>query len=94
MLHREKKLLLINKNLLLIKEYLNDLTADEIDQLFNNLDDIFFFYGIKRNEIIHNIKAGAINDTTTSGLSELYGVTNAIIFQLKYKMNFRPKDQV
>lgn len=86
MLYRENKISLINNNIQLINDYLGDVTQEQVEELFKNLEDVFFFYGIKESQIRQIIKAGVINNATILGLSELYAITNAILFQLKYKM--------
>jgi hypothetical protein len=86
MLYRENKISLINNNIQVINDYLDDLMQEQVEELFKNLEDVFFFYGIKESQIRQIIKAGAINNATILGLSELYAITNAILFQLKYKI--------
>jgi hypothetical protein len=71
----------------MINDYFNDLTKEQINALFKKSEEIIFFYGFKKDELLNIIKKGAIHDSRLYKLTDLYGVTNAILFQLKYKLN-------
>lgn len=89
MLNRENKILLINGNIQLINKYLDEIPQEQVKKLFENLSETFFFYGIKESQIRQIIRAGTIKNATGLELSELYAITNTILFHLKYKVTDR-----
>lgn len=86
MLTRESKKVLINKNIQLINEYLSKITYEQEEKLFKDLQDIFFFYGIKEFQVRQILKTGSVSNNAILALTEVYGITNALLFQLKYKV--------
>lgn len=89
MLQTDNKLFLINKNIQLINKYLDDVPQEQVKRLFENLADTFVFYDISQNKIRQIIRAGTIQSALGTELAELYAITNAILFHLKYKIKDR-----
>lgn len=76
----------VRKNLDQIFDYFKDLSDEEIFALYSELKEIFLFYGFqyqKSNFLLkYLISDKAIEEDPN--LSELEGLTNAILFYLKY----------
>ena len=89
---REDKVLLTNQNIQLINEYFNILSEYQIDNLFDNLEDILFFYGFRESEVRDILQRGDINNEIKLELPEFFEITNSILFYLKYKMDLHNKD--
>jgi hypothetical protein len=93
MLGREELVDSINTNIKVINECFDNLLyIEEIEKLFKELEDVMFFYGFQEKEIKNILKKGAINNSDSYKLAELHGITNAFIFQLRYKIkgNIKP----
>jgi hypothetical protein len=62
-------------------------TPYEISKLFKDLNDVLYFYGFKKNDILGLLDySGNYEEYSDEELLEIEGVTNAILFNLKYKM--------
>jgi hypothetical protein len=94
MLKNENNLALINYNIKLINNYLEELSREQINLLFKRSEDIIFFYGFEKEDVMNIIEAGAINNPHLNKLSDLYELTNALLFQLKYKMYINSSSDV
>lgn len=81
---RKKDVSIVNENIQNINAYFDIMPASEIKNLFMRMEEIIEFYGFKKNIIMLYIKNGGI-DEEFENVSELEGVTNAILFNLKYK---------
>lgn len=86
MLKHENNLSLINYNIKLINDFLDELSMEQIDVLFVRSKDIISFYGFKKDEVWNIIQEGVINKPDVNKMHDLYELTNALLFQLKYKM--------
>lgn len=84
LVNREKRVEIINENISTVNEYLKALTNTEVNDLMKRMEDILFFYGFTKEFILSILRNGKI-DKTFSNLSDLEGVINAMIFQLRYK---------
>lgn len=84
----EKYVINIKSNIREIKNYFEHLTDEEISEVYQDLKDVFLFYGYK-NAANGFLMKYFISDTAVSprdeNLSELEGITNSILFHLKYK---------
>ena len=87
MRNRQSFEVLVNMNIKLINYYFERLEQEQIEQLFVKMDDILFFYGFEKEELLQILKKRRLKASECFNLSELYGLTNAFVFQLKYKMN-------
>lgn len=92
MLGREELVDSINTNIQIITECFEIIENHQIEKIFKKLEDIFFFYGFEKEEIMQILKKGAINYSDKYKLAELYGVTNALLFQLRYKTKLNIED--
>lgn len=86
MLGREELVAAINMNIKIINDCFDMLETRQIEKLFKKMRDIIFFYGFQEEEIMYILKKGAMNNSDDYKLAELHGITNAFIFQLKYKI--------
>lgn len=76
----------IASNIKEINEFLLEMPAKDINQFMKNLNDIFFFYGFTEDIFRELIKEGKVPFSyPDKNLKELSGLTNAVLFQLKYK---------
>lgn len=77
-----------------INAYLQHLSKEEKDELFVKMKDILIFYGITPKAFIDILKAGKVPDSfPLKRLSDLEGITNAMLFKLKYKRKSYKKEE-
>ena len=66
---------------------MSHITSFEVSALFKKLQDILYFYGFNKQEIMDLLDyQGNFDEFSDEKLLEMEGVTNAILFHLKYKM--------
>ena len=71
-----------------IQQNLEELTFLDKKKLFQKLKDTFYVYGFKVEEVKDFLDGTAdIENYSTRRLSDLEGVANAILFELKYKQH-------
>lgn len=77
----------IRNNIRQIRTYLNLLTEEEISRLYKDIQDVMQFYGYRNMGINYmlNYFFSDIPLEKETDLSKLEGMTNAILFHLKYK---------
>lgn len=78
----------VQQNVKEIKEYIKDIPDDKIDALFEELKDILYFYGFKRSQVekYFEYPQWNYNEFPDNKLLKFEGITNAILYNLKYKM--------
>ena len=65
---------------------MSGLTSFEKSELLKELNDIFYFYGFSKKDVLGFINtSGTFANCSDEELLEIEGVTNAMLFQLKYK---------
>lgn len=75
-------------NLRLIRAYIKDLSPQDTSLLYEKLKEIMFFYGFRRTDIQKMIDyKGTYEEFSREELLEMEGMTNALLFHLKYKMD-------
>lgn len=82
--NREKVLELVNRNIKLIDDYFRSMTSTEINELLARLEEIISFYGFRTQTVLSIIDNKGVNENFQH-LCELEGITNVILFNLKYK---------
>ena len=83
---RKECLECIQLNISLVRRYMSGLTSFEKSELFKELDDIFYFYNFSKEDVLGFINhSGTFAEYDDDQLLEIEGVTNAMLFQLKYK---------
>lgn len=85
--NREKYIDSIKKNIRTIRQYIYKLPEDEVAKLFDDLREVFLFYGFKNVDTNFLTKYFASEDIVENekNLPELESVTNSILFRLKYR---------
>ena len=75
-------------NIKTIRSHIEKLHSYETSKLYKELADILFFYGFKKEDAQRLINYdGDYEEFTDEELLEMEGVSNAILFHLKYKMD-------
>lgn len=82
----ERKRIVIINNINFINRCLKELSEPEQHRLYKKLDDVFYFYGMNKEQVLMLLKIENIDVLDFNGnYAEIEGVTNAMIFHLKYK---------
>ena len=75
-------------NLRFIRRYFQDLSPHDIKILYDKLKEIMSFYGFQKKDIQKMIEYnGTYEEFSNEELLEMEGMTNALLFHLKYKMD-------
>lgn len=76
----------INTNIRSINEYFANISDQETERLFIRMKDIFYFYGFTGEYLRDILEEGKMPENyPDKKLPELEGVTNAVLFRLKYR---------
>lgn len=74
-------------NIRQIKVHMEKLTSYEISNMFKDLKEVLQLYGFKKEDVLKLIDySGTYEEYSDEELLEIEGVTNAVLFNLKYKM--------
>lgn len=83
---RKECLECIQLNIRLVRRYMSSLTSVEKSKLLKELNDIFYFYGFTKEDVLGFLDdSGTFEEYIDEELVEIEGVINAMLFQLKYK---------
>lgn len=84
---RKQCLECLRLNIRLIKAHKEKLISYEISQLFKDLKDVLYFYGFEKKDILKLLDySGDFEEYSDAELLEMEGVTNAVLFHIKYKI--------
>jgi hypothetical protein len=73
-------------NIRSIKSKMEDLGYFQVFKLYKELKDILYLYGFEKQDVEQLLKySGTYEEYNDEQLLEMQGVTNAILFHLRYK---------
>jgi DNA-binding protein Fis len=76
----------VRLNIKSIRSYIKDLNYFQVSNLYQEVKDILYLYGFEKKDVQQLLKySGTYEEYDDEQLLEMQGVTNAILFHLKYK---------